>query len=95
MKPLALHFRIVSLSAILALAGCASAPPLVTATPPPADLVRPPCEPSADLMVTPAVLPEVRQGDRKFERGLRDRAAYKGLREDMIALQEHVRSQCQ
>jgi hypothetical protein len=95
MKSLAPHFRIASLSAILALAGCATTPPAVVTVPPPADLVRPPCEPAADLMVTPAVLPEVRPGDRKFDRGLRDRAAYRGLREDMIALQEYVRSQCQ
>jgi hypothetical protein len=93
MKSLASHFRIASLSAILTLAACASTPAVVT-VPPPADLVRPPCEPSADLMVTPPRLPEVRPGERKFERIARDRAAYRDLRALMLALQEYVRSRC-
>jgi hypothetical protein len=86
--------RALILIAALGLAGCATTPPAIVTVPPPAELVRNPCEPGPDLMATPRKLPEARPGERLFRRAAEDRAAYRDLRGLMIALQEFVRSRC-
>lgn len=77
---------------LLVSTGCASPEPAAMV---PADLVRPPCRPSAELMVAPAALQPVAAGERMVEASARDTLAYNALRRVLIDLQRHVRERCQ
>jgi len=80
-------------AAALALAGCSGiADPAVTV---PADLVRPPCRPAAELMVAPGPLQPIAAGERMVEVSARDTLAYNAMRRAMIDLQKHVHERCQ
>jgi len=77
---------------LLVSTGCASPEPSAVV---PADMVRPPCRPAAELMVAPGPLQPIAAGERMVEVSARDTAAYNALRRAMIDLQKHVRERCQ
>jgi hypothetical protein len=75
-----------------ALSACAGTPEPVAVVP--ADLVRPPCHPPADLMVKPSI-PRVRAGESMPERGARDGTWMTTTARDFSALQFWIQDRCQ
>lgn len=80
----------------LFLISCAHNPRATEPAAPPVALVRPPCDPGAELMTPPQALPAIGGITMReaFARWIDDMKAYQDLRLQTLRLQEFVTAQC-